>query len=519
MKTIRVIYHLARADFYERIRRYSFLITLGLSALLAYQTAIGNLSVRLGTYRGEFNSAWVGSMVALIATFFFGWFGFYLIKGSIQRDRDTGVGEIIATTPLTRPVYAVGKWISNIAVFMAMLTILAIATIGIQFLAGESMHIELVAMYSPFLFVAIPLLALVAAIAVLFETIGFLRGGFGNIVYFFLFIVLLAGSMELTNSAIEPTGMLLFQESMGAATLAKFPDYQGGFVLGASPNSITDTFQWDGVEWTANLVMTRFSLIGAALIVVMLAAIFFDRFDTSRYKKFRRVKEIKKSDTLDIKELESTNSVSSITFQSIAAATSKFSFFNAYFSELKLLIKGQKWWWYAIAGGLIVAGFVNEATVTQEVILPITWIWPILIWSSMGNRESRHNMQQLVFSSTAPLWRQIPTQWLAGFTITIGIAIGAIIRFAIEGDVVQLIALLSGAIFIPSLALVSGVWSGSSKPFEILYLLIWYMGPMNRIPALDYVGVTTDGSPQIFIPLSLLLILVSIVGRSRQIQK
>ena len=36
MNTIRVIYHLARADFYERVRRYSFLVMLGMVIFLGY---------------------------------------------------------------------------------------------------------------------------------------------------------------------------------------------------------------------------------------------------------------------------------------------------------------------------------------------------------------------------------------------------------------------------------------------------------------------------------------------------
>src|SRR5215216_7505759 len=82
------------------VRRYSFLIMLGLAAFLGYQVAIGN-SVQLNEYRGEFNSAWVGSLMSLVTTFFLGWFAFYLVKGSVTRDRETGVGQIMATTPLT----------------------------------------------------------------------------------------------------------------------------------------------------------------------------------------------------------------------------------------------------------------------------------------------------------------------------------------------------------------------------------------------------------------------------------
>ena len=80
MRSVHVIYYLARADFLERVRRYSFLVMLGLAVFLGYQTAIGNMALQLGLYRGEFNSAWVGAMMSLIATFFIGWFGFISSK-------------------------------------------------------------------------------------------------------------------------------------------------------------------------------------------------------------------------------------------------------------------------------------------------------------------------------------------------------------------------------------------------------------------------------------------------------
>ncbi|KXK11351.1 MAG: ABC-2 family transporter protein [Chloroflexi bacterium OLB14] len=160
---------------------------LGLVAFLGYQTAVGNITMRLDQYRGEFNSAWVGSMMALISSFFLGWFGFYLVKGSVTRDRETGVGQIMATTPLTRILYMFGKFISNFSVLVAMNLILAITAIGIQLIAGESTQINILTMFAPFLFITLPVMALVAATAVLFESIAFLSGGFGNVVYFFSF--------------------------------------------------------------------------------------------------------------------------------------------------------------------------------------------------------------------------------------------------------------------------------------------------------------------------------------------
>jgi hypothetical protein len=99
------LYHIIRADFLERTRRYSFLIMLGLVLYLGYTVNAGQITLRLDTYRGIFNSAWLGSMMTLVINFFLGWFGFYLIKNSIARDHETGVGQIMATTPLPPDVH------------------------------------------------------------------------------------------------------------------------------------------------------------------------------------------------------------------------------------------------------------------------------------------------------------------------------------------------------------------------------------------------------------------------------
>ena len=76
MSTLRVVYHLARADFLERARRYSFLVTLGLVLYLGYAANTGQIVLRLADYRGVLNSAWVGNMMALVVNLFPGlvWF-------------------------------------------------------------------------------------------------------------------------------------------------------------------------------------------------------------------------------------------------------------------------------------------------------------------------------------------------------------------------------------------------------------------------------------------------------------
>jgi hypothetical protein len=213
-----------------------------------------------------------------------------------------------------------------------------------------------------------------------------------------------------------------------------------------------------------------------------------------------------------------SQALSTVHLTPLAASAKRFRFFNVLLAELRLLLKGQRWWWYAVAGGLILAGLVTPLEGVRAYVLPIAWVWPILIWSRLGNREMYNNTHQMVFSSAAPLWRQLPASWLAGFLVTALTGSGVAIKLLSVGDTVGLLAWLSGALFIPSAALAFGVWSNTSKVFEIVYLCLWYIGPLNNVPEVDYLGAHGSGNIGFFIPLSIILIIAAFVGRARQVR-
>jgi len=71
---------------------------------------------------------------------------------------------------------------------------------------------------------------------------------------------------------------------------------------------------------------------------------------------------------------------------------------------------------------------------------------------------------------------------------------GVGLRLLLSADWSGLAAWISAVIFIPSLALALGTWSGSSVPFEALYTVWWYIGPGHQMPGLDFIGTTAPPS-------------------------
>jgi hypothetical protein len=66
-----------------------------------------------------------------------------------------------------------------------------------------------------------------------------------------------------------------------------------------------------------------------------------------------------------------------------------------------------------------------------------------------------------------------------------------------------------------------GVWSGSSKLFEVTYIFLWYTGPMSRVAILDYMGVTDNavatGMPLYYMLVTILLWGLTLVGQRKRI--
>ena len=299
------------------------------------------------------------------------------------------------------------------------------------------------------------------------------------------------------------------------------PSYPGGFALQIGPTArATKTFLWNGVDWTLPVILMRLKWTAAACGIAWLAALAFHRFDPARDRlRFRRTETAPAEAAGQLEEpAAAAQGMASVRLTPLARGVAGGRFARLVVSELRLMLKGLSWWWYLVAAGLFVASVAVTDAQARQAITSFAWLWPILIWSKMGARELRYGAQPLVFSCARVLSRQLPAVWVAGVMVAAFTTGGLGIRALAAGDLAGFGGWLAGVVFVPALALALGVWSGSSKFFEALYTLWWYVGPMNHIAGPDFTGMARVASgTQFYLLAALVLLAAAYFGRRRQL--
>ncbi|GLH98764.1 ABC transporter permease [Phytohabitans aurantiacus] len=501
--TPRVLGAIAVADFRERVRRPAYAVVLlaavGLGYLAAPAVDAHWTIVNTGAYRGEYNSAYIGTVTALAGALWLSAGGFYIVRTAIARDERSGVGQLLAATPVRTSGYLVGKYLSNLMVLGSMAAALAGTAVVMQLARGESRAIDPVALLVPFAVFTLPVLALTATAAVLFETIPVLRTGFGNVIWFFVSMT----TMIAGQSAGAPLGGLgvhvfaaSIRDEFAARGIALTETSLGLMYLDVRPRVI----EWSGVDLAAGFVGERLIVLLVATVAAAVPAIWFGRFDPARCAVAGvAVREAERgvADVAGVAVREAEPSAAAV-HQPTAQPPMAYpriqtmprrgaAFGRLLVSELRILTQGVSWWWWLGAAALVVAGAAAPVRATG-LLLIAAWIWPVLIWSRLGAQAREHGVDALLGACPSPMRRTF-AQWLAAFVLTASVGAGPGLRMALDGD---LAGWLAGAAFIPALALALGVLSRTHRLFQALYPPLWY-AVLNDVAGLDYMGALAGG--------------------------
>ena len=499
------------ADFKQRTRQQSFVVTLLLMSVLTllffpspdahYQTLVIN------GYRGIYNSAWIGVCLAMLNVIFLPIICFYLVKNALELDRQSMTGELIAATPVSKLNFLLAKWCTNVLILLSIVLVMLLSSIVIQLYYGESYHINFWALVWPQLVFVLPTLLAIAAIALLFESIKWLRGGLGNLVYFFLWL----GSIAQTIESVSGIGVLLDQ--LDTEVAARFPLQQGATNIGVNISDQANeiqTFVWQGIAPTLTQLWGTLPLLFICAVCLVLAFIFFDRFSQISVPENKQTSWLRT--TFNTKMGGLANSL-------FVRLTKHFAFTRLLRLELQLLLRGHSVYWFIGLVLLNIAQLFISQTLLISLVLPISLLWCVLVISQLGQVEKQANTIELITYNKQSATLQSLACYFAAWVLLALASIGSVVRFTGSGEWLLLIQLFIAISFTVSLAYFCGAFTGTKRMFEVLYPALWYLGPIQAALYVDFFGVNSQASwqagvPYYFVAISISLLMLTIRAKN-----
>ena len=481
-----------KADYLQRTRSYVFLVTLLVSVYMAYlfvpPTGAHYSTVRIGQYVGFNNAAWIGHVTAIMASTFLWVIGFYIINNGIRRDRETGVGQIIATTAISNFNYLLAKAVSNFLVLLSITAIIILMAFGLILVRSNNYNFSITQFLFPYIFTTIPAIFFLSVLAVFMEVIFGKRTNLLNISFFFL-LSLVMGIGNLSNNPgikwLDAIGIKHLTSSMSETLKAQYPlaesqDIAVGFTI-KGETVATKHFIFEGSVWTFEYIATRLIWVGIAFLLLYIASRLFNRFDEKVIIQKKKTKQIiidEGSQPMLINELKITE---------LPKAGHAFSIFPLIKTELLMLLrKGPRWFWI-INLSICIALFVVPIKFAHVYLLPVLWFLQINKWADLSTKEHFYGTDCFIYASYKPLQRLLTAQILAGYTLAIALALPLMLRYTFLGDIISVAGILCGGLVLISFAVFTGIVSGGKRIFEIVFFMATYV-LIQGAPFFDYLG-------------------------------
>ncbi|MBZ2205639.1 hypothetical protein [Massilia soli] len=484
MEALRRFGAIVGADLLERTRSTRFWVIQALICVASWWSfpTMDKSYVVLainGHLRGEYTSAWIGMVVAMLSV----WLtlvGFYLVRGTLVRDFETRVWQLLVATPLTRSAYLLAKWCSNMAVLLLVLAgALAVGLIA-QMVRGESQTIDLVELLKPALFLAIPSLAVTSLLALVFDLVPWLRRTAGNVTFFIIWLFSLAATVPAMNAAAagdgagpwlgDPRGMVVFQHSLVRQVAPQLADEKlktGFCMVCVVKTERRGTFVWN--EWQQDAAMMAGRLVWLLLAIggVFLCAPWLDRAAASC--QVARVASASGSGrTLRILDVLLAPLQNSQLGALVAA-------------ETQLTLRQRPVWWWLALLGTAGAGLLAPMPAAA---FAVVGGWALLLdkYGQAALHERTTRTGPMIFSATGGGKRVLQARWIVLFALGLLVNLPAVLRFGVTQPLIAL-AIVSVAASLPAWALAAGALTGNSRTFELLACVFGYLA-LNGVAVL-----------------------------------
>ncbi len=458
---------IVRVDFLVRFRRVSTVIIFLLLSAFAYvwipSPATGRTLIQINGQRAIYNSGAIGMGTASLGMIFVGLFGFYVISNAVRKDVVSRCGLVAASTPMRSGDYLVGKFLGNVFFLSTFLVGFMLSSMAMLIVRGEA-PIEPRVFLEQYLLLTPAAVVFVSAIAVFFESVPFLSGKLGDVVYFFLWMtgIGLAASHHNISWAryFDFTGFGFMSDQLTRSL------HTDAVAIGASAfDPKKSPIVFPGLTLTHGWILPRLVSTLVPLLFLPLAALCFHRFDPVRTGGTSE-----KSNRNWIGRFQNLfKPLSRRTVALLLRPTRGGSFAAVMWSDAVLTFT-----LYPLVLVAFLAVSIGCFFVPLAPIMPIVFAALAIILSDVATRDIRANTTASIRS--APRLRENFIWWKLGSTLLFSLFFCAvpIARTALLGAA-PLGALLGGIVFVASMATALGVITANSKTFIVTFLSFWYL--------------------------------------------
>jgi hypothetical protein len=416
--------------------------------------------------RGAYSSAWVGLVLAMAYSLILGLGGFYMVRGTLVRDFETRVWQLLVATPMTRGGFLLAKWASHMLVFAVLIGAGLVVGLIAQFVRAEDHHLDLIEAIKPILILSLPGLSTTAALAVWFDLVPWLRRTAGNVLFFVFWVSTL--SMGVSQLAVEgsPARTTWVSDAHGLMMVAR--DFQRvrteqtgkpqdfGFNLGTSRHDKAITlFDWKAWHPRPMDLVGRSLWLFFSLGLVLLATPFLDRAAASSAGMKSRATGGARLRLLD----------------PLLRPFARGAFGVLAVAELKLALRERRlWWWLAALVLMGVQAFGTDKGMMVAMLL--AWGLPLDLLARGALREGEHRTGELVFTAPRMLGRLLAVRLAVPVAMLLVLSLPGLLRL----DPMSQLASLGVIASIASWGLAFGAICRNPRPFELLMIASIYLG-------------------------------------------
>jgi hypothetical protein len=467
-----------------RFRRLSTAVIFILMSALAFfwvpDPRTGRTLLQIDGSRAVYNSAAIGMATAMIGALFIGLIGFYVVSNAIRRDVLTRCGFVAASTTMRAGEYVFGKFLGNIVFLSTFLAGFGAVSMAMVVIRGEG-PLQPATFIGQYLIMTPPAIIFVSALAILFESVPFLSGKLGDVLYFVLWAMSMSVVVAVTEKGGDPRGWVSFFDFSGFGFLFDYMHritHTGQLSIGASSfDPKRPVYEFQGLHLSAAWAVRRIAAGLMPLTLVGAAALLFHRFDPVRVRNTVRHNGANLLVRLNRRFKPLTRVMSRLFIVGKRPSLARSTFADAVVS-----ISASP----AILIAAIVVAIVGS--------LPIAFAAAAIAIADLASRDWRSGTQLLVFSSPRlqpmfVVWKFLASAGVVGFIVAVPIA---------RSSSSPVLAIL-GALFVAAAATGLGIVSNTPKTFTVLFLTFWYvvMNDKGMTPALDFAGFFSKATPAV----------------------